>query len=83
LTHGAGEVSIELGLLVGLVMGFIRQLALDSLEVVDLISHVSSLDLTSLHIAVELAALSIEIGTHVSLSDALVMQTGSFMSLLI
>lgn len=83
MTQGVSEVSIKLGLLVGLAISFISQLALDSLEVVDLISHVSSLDFTGLHIAVKLAALGIEIGTHVSLSDALVMETSSFVSLLI
>jgi hypothetical protein len=54
------------------VVGFINQFALDILEMVDLVSHGASLNLTSVNIMSELVTLGIKISTHVSLSDTFV-----------
>lgn len=83
LTDGVSEVSIKFALLSSLVVSFVDESTLDILEVSNFVSHVSSLDLSSLNITVELGTLGIEIGTHISLSDTLVTETGSFTGLLI
>jgi hypothetical protein len=83
LTDGVSEVSIKFVLLSSLVVSFVHESTLDILEVSNFVSHVSSLDLSGLNITVELGTLSIEVSTHVSLSDTLVTETGSFTGLLI
>jgi len=54
------------------VVGFINQFALDILEMVDLVSHVAFLNLSSFNITSELVTLGIKISAHVSLSDTFI-----------
>lgn len=49
----------------------------------DLVSHVSSADLSGFNIAGELVTLGIKVSTHVSFSDTFVSKAGSFAGLLI